>query len=515
MVQRGHGGGRLRRERGRAGRIERRARDRPAQGRRRRGHHPLQEESRDGAETGRRGLRLLVRVGLHALRTEALPLREQGGVREGVPRRLHRRGTRPDPGLVLHAHGPQHGAVRPAGVQEPHREWTGPGRGREEDVQAAQELPRPEPRHFQVRGRCIEDVPHQLAGRQSGEPQVPGERRPGRGERGLPPSLQRVPVLRPEHGTVGVQRRQKVRPLRRRGEGDRQPHRRVDLRRHPGTHQVRARGDGRLPPVHGHARAGKVRHPADQLVRPAEPRSTQGAGGRGGRVGDGTAGIVPRPAGRDGAHGAVHALHHRVLLPAPEEAAALLRRCGRRGRVVQPGHAGEKRFRTLPRPPNLRREPTERKCRRGHGGAAGDRRERAQRPREAEHLPPHAREVRHGDHAQPVRQRGRQHQRTAEGIHLVGAERVGPGHRAEGGGARVGDPGADAEFQHPGEEAREEDEGFQDARHLHVACGCRRLPRKRRAGIRGPRHQREGRAHLQTLLLEGGRSVGIHLHSRG
>ena len=50
-----------------------------------------------------RGARLLVRVGLHALRPGALPVREQGVVRQPRPGGLHRRVHRPDARLVLHA----------------------------------------------------------------------------------------------------------------------------------------------------------------------------------------------------------------------------------------------------------------------------------------------------------------------------------------------------------------------------------------------------------------------------
>ena len=68
----------------------------------------------------RRGrARLLVRVGLDAVLPGALPVREQGVVRQPLPRRLHRRVCRPDARLVLHADGDVDGAVRPGAV--PHR----------------------------------------------------------------------------------------------------------------------------------------------------------------------------------------------------------------------------------------------------------------------------------------------------------------------------------------------------------------------------------------------------------
>ena len=67
----------------------------------------------DDAPRPRRA-RLLVRVGLDAVRAGALPVREPGVVRAPLPRRLHRRVHRPDARLVLHAARARDGAVRPA-----------------------------------------------------------------------------------------------------------------------------------------------------------------------------------------------------------------------------------------------------------------------------------------------------------------------------------------------------------------------------------------------------------------
>ena len=52
---------------------------------------------------GRVGDRHLVRQRRDALRAVPLPVRERGAVRGALPRRLHLRGDRPDPRLVLHA----------------------------------------------------------------------------------------------------------------------------------------------------------------------------------------------------------------------------------------------------------------------------------------------------------------------------------------------------------------------------------------------------------------------------
>ena len=49
------------------------------------------------------GDRRLVRLGRDAVRPVPLPVRERGALRGALPRRLHLRGDRPDPRLVLHA----------------------------------------------------------------------------------------------------------------------------------------------------------------------------------------------------------------------------------------------------------------------------------------------------------------------------------------------------------------------------------------------------------------------------
>ena len=81
----------------------------------------------DAARAGR--ARLLVRVGLDALRAGALPVREQGVVREPLPGGLHRRVRRADARLVLHDDVGD-GAVRPTAVQELHLPRRRPRRGR-------------------------------------------------------------------------------------------------------------------------------------------------------------------------------------------------------------------------------------------------------------------------------------------------------------------------------------------------------------------------------------------------
>ena len=61
------------------------------------------EQLRRRDAPGRVGDRHLVRQRRDALRPAPLPVRERGAVRGALPRRLHLRGDRPDPRLVLHA----------------------------------------------------------------------------------------------------------------------------------------------------------------------------------------------------------------------------------------------------------------------------------------------------------------------------------------------------------------------------------------------------------------------------
>ena len=65
-----------------------------------------------------RGARLLVRVGLDAVRPGALPVRERRLVRVALSRRLHRRVHRPVARLVLHVARARDCAVRPPGLPQ-------------------------------------------------------------------------------------------------------------------------------------------------------------------------------------------------------------------------------------------------------------------------------------------------------------------------------------------------------------------------------------------------------------
>ncbi len=97
---------------------------------------------RDGAPRPRRGRRL-VRLGRDAVRPVGLPAHGRRGVPAPLPRRLHLRGDRPDPRLVLHAARRVDAAVRRQllpglRLPRPHR-----GRGRPQDVQVGRQHPRP------------------------------------------------------------------------------------------------------------------------------------------------------------------------------------------------------------------------------------------------------------------------------------------------------------------------------------------------------------------------------------
>ena len=130
-------------------------RPRPAPSRRRRGHDRVRDVRRAGP-AGRARPRRLVRLGVDAGRAVALPLRARRRVRAPLPRRLHLRGDRPDPRLVLLAARGQHARVRPHPV--PQRRVPGPPRrqGRPEDVEVAGQRHRPlvDPRPAAAPTRC-------------------------------------------------------------------------------------------------------------------------------------------------------------------------------------------------------------------------------------------------------------------------------------------------------------------------------------------------------------------------
>ena len=70
------------------------------------------------ARARRAGARRVVRLRVDAGRAVALPVRERRRVRAALPRRLHLRGDRPDPRLVLLAARGEHARVRPVAVPQ-------------------------------------------------------------------------------------------------------------------------------------------------------------------------------------------------------------------------------------------------------------------------------------------------------------------------------------------------------------------------------------------------------------
>ena len=131
-----------------------------------------------------RGHRRLVRLRLHAVRPVALPVRERGDVRRALPGRLHRRGHRPDPRLVLqparhrHAHrGPQ--LVQARALPGAHPRRRGPEDEQEQGQRgAAGRHPRPPGRrrvplvHVQ-QPAAVEPAPVQRRDGRRGRAQVP------------------------------------------------------------------------------------------------------------------------------------------------------------------------------------------------------------------------------------------------------------------------------------------------------------------------------------------------------
>ncbi len=96
--------------------------------------------------------RLLVRLGRHAVRAVALPVRESRRVREELPGGLHLRGDRSDARLVLHAARDRDDGLGPGGVQERHLPEPHRRPRRQEDVEVARQHHQPL-RRVQRRGR--------------------------------------------------------------------------------------------------------------------------------------------------------------------------------------------------------------------------------------------------------------------------------------------------------------------------------------------------------------------------
>ena len=171
-----------------------------------------------------RRLRLLVRVGLDALRSAPLPLREHQALRGALPGRLHRRVRRPDPGLVLHIARAGHRAVRPAAFCDLHRPRHRARRGRAQALEETAQLPRPRGGVRLLRRGRHALVPAQLA-------RASRQRRRHRGEG---PRRAAAPGVQPDL-------EQLVLPVAVRGR--RPPHRAGENRPDRGARPLRARQD--------------------------------------------------------------------------------------------------------------------------------------------------------------------------------------------------------------------------------------------------------------------------------
>ena len=118
-------------------------------------------------------------------------------LRAGLPRRLHLRGHRPDPGLVLHADGDRHAGVRRVVVPQRAVPGPHPGRGRPQDVQAPRQHPRADAvdgRARRRRGAVVHGRVRLPVGRAPGRArQHPGDRPQGAADllerRGVPGAL--------------------------------------------------------------------------------------------------------------------------------------------------------------------------------------------------------------------------------------------------------------------------------------------------------------------------------------
>lgn len=107
---------------------------------------------REDRDPGPGGHRRLVRLGFDAVRAVRLPVPEQGTLRAPLPGAVHLRGHRPDTRVVLHTHGGRHAGLRQVELRERRLPGPHPRRGRQEDVQAPGQHPRPDPADGPARG---------------------------------------------------------------------------------------------------------------------------------------------------------------------------------------------------------------------------------------------------------------------------------------------------------------------------------------------------------------------------
>ena len=140
-------------------------------------HRPYIDEVTWDCECGEGRMKRVVSVidtwydsGRDAVRAVPLPLRESGGVRAAFPGRLHLRGDRPDPRLVLHPAGRVDHAFRHPELPQLRLPRADPRRRWPEDVEVEGQRGRTLGSARQVRRRCLPLVPVHRAAAVGGLP---------------------------------------------------------------------------------------------------------------------------------------------------------------------------------------------------------------------------------------------------------------------------------------------------------------------------------------------------------
>ena len=299
-----------------------------------------------------RGDRRLVRLGRDAVRAVGIPPRPRAGhrgVRAALPGRLHLRGDRPDPRLVLHADGRGRAAFRRDRLPQRRVPRTHRRRRRPEDVEVARQHVRP-----------------------VGGAGPPGRRRPA-----LVHDHERLAVGLAPHRPRGARRRaaavpadaaQRPRVLR-----DLRERRRVrpGVARAPARRATPARPVGAVP-ARAHGRAP----PATGSMPTTPPARAAASSGSSTTSRTGT--CAARAAG-SGTRAARRPTTRRRRSTRSTSASSPSRRCSRRSRrssptscgaTSRPDRDGPARVRAPRRLSRGRRGRDRRRARRGHGGRA-------------------------------------------------------------------------------------------------------------------------------------------------
>ena len=269
---------------------------------------------RDGKDLSphARGPRLLVRVGIDALRAAALSLRAHGRARRLLSGPLHRRGTRSDARLVLHDARPRDQPLREESVSQRDRERDDPRERRQEDVEAAQELSRSQRHPGDLRRRRAARVHDRFPGRAGRGAAFRRSRSQGDRAHGRAALLERALVLH----DLRRGRRLRSAKLARAAGARAARHRSLDPFGPAESGTRREPRDGGLSALYRRAPAGLLHRRSHELVRPSFAGALLEERGRARpdeRLRD-----APRGADHllEGAR-ALHALPDRSGLPAP------------------------------------------------------------------------------------------------------------------------------------------------------------------------------------------------------